>query len=127
LRGLHYQYPRGQAKLVEVLQGEIFDVIVDIRKGSPTWAQWFGVTLSSENRRQLYVPEGYAHGFCVTSETALLAYKCSAYYHPEDEGGVRWNDSRIGIQWPVKNPILSDRDKHYSGLDEVSADRLPVY
>jgi dTDP-4-dehydrorhamnose 3,5-epimerase len=127
LRGLHYQYPRGQAKLVQVLQGEIFDVVVDVRKGSPTWGQWFGVTLSSDNNRQVFIPEGYAHGFCVTSETALFAYKCSDYYMPEDEGGVRWDDPLIGIQWPVKNPILSDRDKQYSGLDGIPAERLPVY
>lgn len=127
LRGLHYQYPRGQAKLVQVLQGEIYDVVVDIRKGSPTWGQWFGVTLSLDNKRQVFIPDGYAHGFCVTSETALFAYKCSDYYLPEDEGGVRWDDPRIGIQWPVKSPILSDRDKNYTGLDEIPADRLPVY
>jgi dTDP-4-dehydrorhamnose 3,5-epimerase len=127
LRGLHYQYPRGQAKLVQVLQGEIFDVAVDIRRGSPTRGQWFGATLSSENKRQLFIPEGYAHGFCVTSETALFAYKCSDYYLPEDESGVRWDDPRIGIQWPVESPILSERDNHYSGLDEIPAERLPVY
>lgn len=127
LRGLHYQYPRGQAKLVQVLQGEIFDVAVDIRKGSPTWGQWYGVTLSSDNKRQMFIPDGYAHGFCVTSETALFAYKCSDYYLPEDEGGVRWDDPHIGIQWPVVSPILSDRDKHYSGLDNIPAERLPVY
>lgn len=127
LRGLHYQYPRGQAKLVQVLQGEIFDVAVDIRKGSPTWGQWFGVTLSSENKRQVFVPDGYAHGFCVISETALFTYKCSDYYLPEDEGGIRWDDPHIGIQWPVKRPILSDRDQNNSGLNEIPADRLPVY
>jgi dTDP-4-dehydrorhamnose 3,5-epimerase len=127
LRGLHYQHPRGQAKLVQVLQGEIFDVVVDIRKGSPTWGQWFGVTLSSDNKRQLFIPDGYAHGFCVTSDTALFAYKCSDYYLPEDEGGVRWDDPQIGIQWPVQSPILSDRDKNYTGLDAIPADRLPVY
>jgi dTDP-4-dehydrorhamnose 3,5-epimerase len=127
LRGLHYQHPRGQAKLVQVLQGEIFDVVVDIRKGSPTWGQWFGVTLSSDNKRQVFIPDGYAHGFCVTSETALFAYKCSDYYLPEDEGGVRWDDPQIGIQWPVQSPILSDRDKNYTGLDAIPADRLPVY
>lgn len=127
LRGLHYQYPRGQAKLVQVLQGEIYDVAVDIRKGSPTWGRWFGVTLSSENKRQVFIPEGYAHRFCVVSETALFAYKCSDYYLPEDEGGVRWDDAHIGIQWPVRSPILSDRDKTYPGLDDISADRLPVY
>lgn len=127
LRGLHYQHPRGQSKLVQVLQGEIFDVAVDIRKGSPTWGQWFGVTLSSDNKRQVFIPDGYAHGFCVTSETALFAYKCSDYYLPEDEGGIRWDDPHIGIQWPVKRPILSDRDNHYSGLDKIPEDRLPVY
>jgi dTDP-4-dehydrorhamnose 3,5-epimerase len=127
LRGLHYQYPRGQAKLVQVLQGEIFDVVVDIRKGSPTWGQWFGVTLSADNKRQLFVPEGFAHGFCVTSETALFGYKCIDYYLPEDEGGICWNDPQIAIQWPVKDPILSDRDQHYSELNEISTERLPLY
>jgi dTDP-4-dehydrorhamnose 3,5-epimerase len=110
-----------------VLQGEIFDVAVDIRKGSPTWGKWFGVSLSSENKRQVFIPTGYAHGFCVTSETALFAYKCSDYYQPEDEGGIRWDDPRIGIQWPVKTPILSDRDTNYSGLLEIPEERLPVY
>jgi dTDP-4-dehydrorhamnose 3,5-epimerase len=127
LRGLHYQHPRGQAKLVQVLQGEVFDVAVDIRKGSPTWGQWFGAMLSSENKRQMFIPDGYAHGFCVTSETALFAYKCGDFYMPENEGGIRWDDPDIGIQWPINTPILSDRDKSYTGLKGVAEERLPVY
>jgi dTDP-4-dehydrorhamnose 3,5-epimerase len=127
LRGLHYQYPRGQAKLVQVLQGEIYDVAVDIRKGSPTQGQWVGVVLSSENKRQVFIPEGFAHGFCVLSKTALFMYKCSEYYIPEDEGGVRWNDSHLAIKWPVKNPVMSERDQCFSDLMDIPADRLPVY
>lgn len=126
LRGLHYQYPRAQAKLVQVLEGEIFDVIVDIRRGSPTFGQWTGVTLSANNKRQVFIPEGFAHGFCVTSKTALFTYKCSEYYLPEDEGGVRWNDPDIGIQWPVKTPILSERDSCFAALKDTPVDRLPI-
>ncbi len=127
LRGLHYQHPRGQAKLIQVLDGEIYDVAVDIRKGSPTYGQWFGVTISAKDKRQVYIPEGFAHGFCVLSKTALFSYKCSEYYLPEDEGGVLWNDPHIGIQWPIKTPILSDRDSNFTGLTEISEDRLPAY
>lgn len=119
LRGLHYQDPNPQGKLVYVLQGEVFDVAVDIRRGSPTFGQWVGVTLSSENKRQLYIPEGFAHGFCVTSETALFAYKCTDYYNPQAEHGIIWNDPDIGIEWPVKKPILSEKDKECSLLREA--------
>ena len=110
LRGLHYQYPAWQGKLVFVVSGEIFDVAVDVRRDSPTFGQWYGVTLSDRNHQQLYIPPGFAHGFCVTSETARVMYKCTAYYAPSDEHTILWNDPAIGIRWPVANPVLSDKD-----------------
>jgi dTDP-4-dehydrorhamnose 3,5-epimerase len=125
LRGLHFQNPFGQGKLVYVLQGEVFDVAVDIRLGSPTVGQWVGVTLSSENKRQFYVPPGYAHGFCVTSETCLFAYKCTELYHPETERGVRWNDPAIGIEWPIAEPLVSEKDARAPLLAEISPIHLP--
>jgi len=127
LRGLHFQHPQGQAKLVQVLEGEIFDVAVDIRHGSPTFGQWVGVTLSSKTHRQLFIPEGFAHGFCVLSPTALFMYKCSNFYAPQYEGGLRWNDPDLNIEWPVKQPLLSDRDSSLPFLNEVDADQLPRY
>lgn len=127
LRGLHYQYPHAQGKLVSVLQGEVFDVAVDIRRGSPTFGRWFGTLLSSDNKRQLYVPEGFAHGFCVTSATALFAYKCTDYYHPEHEKGVLWNDVALGIAWPVAAPSLSDKDRCCPRLQNIPDSALPVY
>jgi dTDP-4-dehydrorhamnose 3,5-epimerase len=127
LRGLHYQYPRGQAKLVQVLQGEIYDVAVDIRRGSPTYGQWAGVRLSAQNHRQMFVPQGFAHGFCVLSESALFMYKCSDYYVPEDEGGIHWNDPELNIQWPVTDPVLSPRDRSLPNLGGIAFDRLPSY
>lgn len=127
LRGLHYQYPRSQAKLVQCLQGEIFDVAVDIRHGSPTYGHWTGAMLSSENRRQLYVPAGFAHGFCVLSETALFMYKCSDYYDPRAEGGICWNDPEVGIEWPVQSPILSARDQAFQKLSQIDPKRLPLH
>ena len=111
LRGLHYQNPHAQGKLVYVLAGEVWDVAVDIRPGSPTYAKWTAVTLSAGNKRQFYIPPGFAHGFCVLSETALFTYKCTELYHPECDGGVRWDDPDIGIAWPVAEPILSEKDK----------------
>jgi dTDP-4-dehydrorhamnose 3,5-epimerase len=125
LRGLHFQHPHAQGKLVHVLQGEVFDVAVDIRRGSPTFGRWVGVSLSSENHRQLWVPPGFAHGFCVTSATALLAYKCTDYYHPEAEGSIRWDDPAIGIAWPLERPTLSERDAAAPLLSEWLAPRLP--
>ena len=126
LRGLHYQNPHGQGKLVYVLQGTVFDVAVDIRVGSPTFGRWVGVTLSAENRRQFWVPPGFAHGFCVTSETALFAYKCSDYYAPEHEGSVLWNDPAIGIAWPVREPTVSPKDAAAPRLADL-LDRLPRF
>lgn len=127
LRGLHFQNPNAQGKLVYVLQGEIFDVAVDIRVGSPTFGQWVGMTLSSDNKRQLYVPEGFAHGFCVTSETALVVYKCTDFYNPRAEGGIIWNDPDLGIEWPCATPILSEKDQRFSVLKDLSPDKLPQW
>jgi len=127
LRGLHYQKPNAQGKLVSVLQGEVFDVAVDIRVGSPHFGQWTGVFLSGENHRQLWVPPGFAHGFCVTSETAYFTYKCTDVYTPQAEGGIIWNDPDIGIEWPLVDVVLSDKDKVYTKLQDMPADKLPQY
>jgi len=127
LRGLHYQHPHSQGKLVHVVKGEVFDVAVDIRIGSPTFGQWVGVVLSDLNKRQLYIPEGFAHGFLVMSDEALFAYKCTDFYHPEAEGGIIWNDPDLGIEWPEKNPVLSPKDAVYVPLRQIDAGRLPVY
>lgn len=127
VRGLHFQNPKAQGKLVYVLQGEVFDVAVDIRVGSPSFGKWVGVTLSGENKKQFYIPEGFAHGFCVTRGPALFTYKCTDLYSPPTEGGVIWNDPHIGIEWPVKTPILSDKDQKYKTLQELPAGYLPVY
>jgi dTDP-4-dehydrorhamnose 3,5-epimerase len=127
LRGLHYQKPFAQAKLLSVIEGEILDVAVDIRRGSPSFGRWVGVILSSTNRRQLYVPPGFAHGFCVVSDTALVTYKCSEVYHPEADRGVRWNDPQIGIDWPVTDPAVSDKDRRAPLLSTIAPDDLPDY
>lgn len=114
LRGLHFQKTHPQGKLVRVISGEVFDVGVDLRPGSNTFGKWFGVTLSAENKRQFYVPEGFAHGFLVLSETAEFVYKCTRFYNPSDEGGLRWDDPDIGVEWPVAEGmeiLLSDKDK----------------
>lgn len=111
LRGLHFQVQYPQAKLLRCLKGKVFDVAVDIRQDSPYFGKWVGEELSEENRYQLYIPEGFAHGYYVMSETAEIAYKCSEIYHPQDEQGIRWNDPEIAINWPSQNPILSEKDK----------------
>jgi dTDP-4-dehydrorhamnose 3,5-epimerase len=111
IRGLHFQQRHPQGKLISVVVGEIFDVAVDIRKKSPTYGKWVGVTLSDQNHRQLLVPEGFAHGFCVMSNYAIAQYKCTDFFDPEDNGGIIWNDPDIGIDWPIKSPIVSPRDK----------------
>ena len=119
LRGLHFQKEHPQGKLVRAVSGEVFDVAVDIRKGSKTFGKWFGVTLSSENKKMFYIPEGFAHGFLVLSDEAEFAYKCTDFYHPEDEGGLRYNDSEVGIEWPFPKDVeltIADRDKNWSGL-----------
>lgn len=124
LRGLHYQNPNTQGKLVSVLQGEVYDVAVDVRAGSKTFGEWVAVTLSAENKRQFYVPPGFAHGFCVTSEMALFVYKCTDMYNPQAEGSILWNDPDLGIDWPIEEPLLSDKDKDAPRLNEVPLDRL---
>jgi dTDP-4-dehydrorhamnose 3,5-epimerase len=127
LRGLHYQHPHGQGKLVQVLAGTVFDAAVDIRVGSPTFGRYVSAELSSENHLQLYIPPGFAHGFCVLSETAVFAYKCTDFYMPACEGGVCWNDPDIGIDWPIREPILSAKDSRYGPLRQIPASNLPVY
>lgn len=124
LRGLHFQNPRPQGKLLQVVQGEIFDIAVDLRTGSPTFGRWHGVTLSSENRKQFYVPPGFAHGFAVTSETALVQYKCTDFYSPADEATLLWNDPGVGIQWPITNPILSEKDLRGLPLNQLPKAKL---
>jgi len=126
LRGLHFQITQPQAKLIQVITGEIFDVVLDIRPGSPTFGKWACIILSDENRRQLYIPLGFAHGFCVLSESAHFLYKCSDIYVPEDEGGIFWADPDIGIEWPVENPIVSEKDKIYPRLSELPSEKLPL-
>jgi len=127
LRGLHFQNPNPQGKLVYVLQGEVFDVAVDIRINSPTFGQWVGITLSSKNNRQLFIPGGFAHGFCVISEYALFAYKCNDFYNPQAEKGVIWNDEDVNIEWPVNSPILSQKDQTYPKLKDISPKELPHF
>ena len=127
LRGLHFQNPHPQGKLVSVLRGEVFDVAVDIRVGSPAFGQWVGTFLSDENRRQVYVPEGMAHGFVVTSDSALVSYKCTDYYRREAEGSVLWNDPDVGIDWPVGEPVLSEKDRNALPLGEKPTGSLPRY
>ncbi len=120
LRGLHWQTsPRPQAKLIRVVYGEVFDVAVDIRRESPTFGQWVGVRVSAENFRQLYIPVGFAHGFCVISEFAELEYQCSDFYDPASERGVMWNDPGLGIDWPVTDPVISDRDRQHPRLRDL--------
>jgi len=126
LRGLHYQLNNPQGKLVSVLEGEVFDVAVDIRKGSPTFGQWASVILSAENRRQFYIPENFAHGFCVLSNTAIFSYKCTAAYAPGDEYTLHYSDHDIGINWPCEKPLLSDKDKIGLSLAELD-NSLPTY
>jgi len=119
IRGLHYRAPLGQTKLVRVIRGEVFDVVVDIRKESPTFGQWRGYTLSDSNYLQVYIPVGFAHGFCVLSETAEFLYKVSEYYSAENEKGIMWNDPDIGIKWPTSNPVLSEKDKTNPALRDI--------
>lgn len=127
LRGLHFQNPNTQGKLVYVLQGEVFDVAVDIRLGSPTFGQWASVVLSDQNKRQFYIPPGFAHGFCVTSDTALFAYKCTDLYNPKAEGSVLWNDPDLGIDWPVNTPELAEKDRNGLRLADFPRERLPRF
>jgi dTDP-4-dehydrorhamnose 3,5-epimerase len=129
LRGLHYQLGHAQAKLVRVTVGRVFDVVVDVRRGSPTFGRWFGAELSSESFLQLFVPEGFAHGYLVLSEVAEFQYKCSDFYAPEDERGVLWNDPAIGIRWPQQDvrPVLSDKDAALPVLADIADHDLPEH
>jgi dTDP-4-dehydrorhamnose 3,5-epimerase len=127
LRGLHYQWPNPQGKLVSVLEGEVYDVAVDIRRGSPTFGQSVGVMLTAENHRHFWVPEGFAHGFCVLSGFATFTYQCTALYDPKVDAGIRWNDAALGIDWPVSDPLLSDKDRITPFLHDVAPERLPVF
>ncbi|GAB4309374.1 MAG: dTDP-4-dehydrorhamnose 3,5-epimerase [Methanobacteriaceae archaeon] len=125
LRGLHFQYTQPQGKLVRVIKGKVFDVGVDLRKDSPTYGKWEGVILSEENKKQFYIPEGFAHGFLVLSDEAEFTYKCTDFYNREDEGGILWNDPDIGIEWPIrgiKEVILSDKDKQWPNLKEIGVE-----
>jgi dTDP-4-dehydrorhamnose 3,5-epimerase len=124
IRGLHFQNPSPQGKLVSVLQGEVFDVAVDLRRSSPTFGRWQGVALSQENRRQFFIPAGFAHGFAVASDTALFHYKCTDYYSPKDETTLRWDDPQVGIKWPFTNPILSEKDAQGVPLKDLPTHRL---
>ncbi len=126
VRGLHLQLRRPQGKLIRVIEGEVFDVAVDVRRGSSAFGRWVGVTLSADSFRQCYIPPGFAHGFCVISPIAQLEYKCTDVYDPADEIGIAWNDPALGIQWPVMTPILSTRDSRHPTLAQVG-NQLPVY
>lgn len=125
LRGLHYQIRHPQGKLVRVSRGRVFDVAADVNPDSPTFGQWVGVELSDRNHRQLWIPAGYAHGFCVLSDEADCEYKCTAFYDPEDEGGIVWNDPTLSIDWPVSNPLVSAKDAVLPSLDTVERSWLP--
>lgn len=127
LRGLHFQNPGSQGKLVSVLQGEVFDVAVDVRYGSPTFGKWHGLYLNGESKQQFWVPAGFAHGFMVTSEMALFSYKCDAYYSPQTEFSLLWNDSDLGIPWPIDLPKLSPKDEKARRLRDFQPNELPQY
>ncbi len=127
LRGLHYQWPNPQGKLVSVLEGEVYDVAVDIRRGSPTFGRWTAVMLTADNKRHFWVPEGFAHGFAVVSERAVFTYQCTAAYDADADAGIRWNDARFGIDWPLADPSLSDKDAKAPFLADIPPERLPVY
>jgi dTDP-4-dehydrorhamnose 3,5-epimerase len=129
LRGLHFQINHPQDKLVRVISGEVFDVAVDLREGSETFGKWFGVYLSAENKKQFFIPKNFAHGFIVLSEHAEFAYKCTDFYHPNDEGGIAWNDSEIAVKWPIPDGmteadlIISEKDQRWAGLQEYREKR----
>jgi dTDP-4-dehydrorhamnose 3,5-epimerase len=127
LRGLHYQLGKPQGKLLWVVHGEVFDVAVDIRRHSPSFGKWAGITLSSQDYSQIFIPEGFAHGFYVVSQTATLLYKCTDYYAPEEERGIRWDDPALGIDWPATNPILSEKDSTYPSLKDLPDSEFPMF
>jgi dTDP-4-dehydrorhamnose 3,5-epimerase len=129
LRGLHYQLNQPQAKLVRVTLGEVYDIAVDVRRGSETFGQWTGVTLTADNKQMFFIPEGFAHGFCVISESAEFAYKCSDFYAPDEERGIIWNDPQLAIPWPLDGaePLLSPKDAAYGLLAEMDENDLPLF
>jgi dTDP-4-dehydrorhamnose 3,5-epimerase len=127
LRGLHLQHPHGQGKLVYVVTGEVFDVAVDVRVGSPSFGRWYGTVLSEANKHQLYIPPGYAHGFCVTSPEAIFAYKVNEKYRPDTELTIAYNDPELGVKWPVTSPTLSKKDVAGRRLSEIERERLPRF
>jgi dTDP-4-dehydrorhamnose 3,5-epimerase len=126
LRGLHFQRRHPQGKLVACVRGAVYDVVVDLRRGSPTYGRWAGVTLSDADHRQLWVPPGLAHGFCVVSDEADVLYKCTDYYRPDDEGGLAWDDPDLGVVWPVAAPLLSEKDRRLPRLRDLDPDDLPA-
>lgn len=127
LRGLHYQWPHPQGKLVSVTEGEVYDVAVDVRAGSPTFGKWAAAILSADNKRHFWIPEGFAHGFAVLSEYATFTYQCTALYDAAADAGVHWNDPAIAIDWPIARPLLSDKDTRTPLLAEVPREKLPTY
>lgn len=127
LRGLHYQWPNPQGKYVSVVEGEVWDVAVDIRRGSPNFGRWTGVVLSAENKRHFWIPEGFAHGFVTLSERAVFSYLCTATYAPEADAAIAWDDPELGIDWPVDSPVLSAKDANAPRLADVEERRLPHY
>lgn len=127
LRGLHYQWPNPQGKLVSVLEGEVYDVALDIRRGSPTFGQWMSVMLTADNHRHLWIPEGFAHGFCVLSERATFTYQCTTLYDGAADAAICWNDAQIGVDWPISQPLISDKDAKAPLLANVPVDRLPTF
>ncbi|MET3931215.1 dTDP-4-dehydrorhamnose 3,5-epimerase [Lysobacter soli] len=127
LRGLHYQWPKPQGKYVSVVEGEVWDVAVDIRRGSPTFGRWTAVLLNAENKRHFWIPEGFAHGFVTLSERAVFTYLCTETYDASADAAVRWNDATLGIDWPMSDVTLSDKDARAPFLDEIPEDRMPVY
>jgi dTDP-4-dehydrorhamnose 3,5-epimerase len=127
LRGLHYQWPNPQGKLVSALEGEVYDVAVDIRRGSPTFGRWAAAVLSAENKRHFWIPEGFAHGFAVLSDFATFSYQCTSLYDGATDAAIRWNDGEIAIDWPLSAPTLSDKDAKAPFLAEVAPDKLPQY
>jgi dTDP-4-dehydrorhamnose 3,5-epimerase len=127
LRGLHFQWPKPQGKLVSVLEGEVWDVAVDIRRGSPTFGRWTAAVLTADNKRHFWIPEGFAHGFVVLGDSALFSYLCTETYDREADAGIRWNDARLAIDWPVAEPVLSAKDAGAPFLDGIAPERLPTY
>ena len=127
LRGLHFQHPNGQGKLVTVVHGEVFDVAVDLRRGSPTFSRWWGTRLSADDYRQLWIPEGFAHGFVALADNTIVSYKCSRLYSPADERTLLWDDPALGIDWPITDPELSEKDRGGRRLDEMEDSELPLH